>query len=68
MNRHERRRSRKLYEDYIRHLPQERVDDPLEAGAFYHVCVFHDDWCNHFIGGQCNCNAVVERYTEPRRS
>ena len=68
MNRHERRRKLKLYEDYIRHLPQERVDAPIEPGSMYHMTVFHDEWCNHFSGGQCNCKPVVERYAEPRRS
>jgi hypothetical protein len=28
----------------------------------------HDDWCNRFKGGDCNCNPEVTRHVEPRRS
>jgi hypothetical protein len=73
MNRHERRRSRKLgedkfYKEYLQHLPQLGDDEPLELGRLYHVAVLHDDWCAIFNGGGCNCHPTVERYEEPRRS
>lgn len=72
MNRHQRRRAARLkrdkyYEDYIRHLPKQDSDAPMEQGV-YHVVLFHDEWCGVFKGGECNCEPEVERYQEPQRS
>lgn len=73
MNRHQRRAARKIaqrqfYDDYVRHHPQVETDAPFERGQLYHLVVFHDDWCNINKGGGCNCNPIIERYKEPKRS
>lgn len=73
MNRHERRVARKkregdFYNDYIRHLPEVPVDAPMERGKVYHSVCHHDDWCAIYHGGECNCNVVVTRHVEVKRS
>jgi hypothetical protein len=75
MNRHERRRSKAMarentfYTDYIRHLPSVPIDAPLERGRLYHIVMHHDEWCAIYDGkGQCNCNPIVTRHIEPKRS
>ena len=72
MNRKQRRamraRADKLYEDYLRHLPEVPLNEPLEPGKVQHVVYFHDDGCSIFAGGECNCSPTVERRAEPTRS
>jgi len=72
-NRHERRRARKLahtnfYEQYVQHLPQIPLDAPLERGRVYHTVMQHDDWCAFYDGKECNCNPIITRHIEPKRS
>lgn len=72
-NRHERRRARKMaqnkfYDGYIRHLPSVPLEAPLERGRVYHMVVFHDDWCAFYGGGGCNCDPIITKHVEPRRS
>ena len=79
MNRQERRRQNakarhnKFYENYIRQLPQVPTDAPLETGRVYHTVFQHDDWCAIYDkpnGGvlDCNCNPIITRHLEPKRS
>jgi hypothetical protein len=72
MNRHERRRARRIdnafYEAHVRHLPQVPLNAPLERGRVYHMVYQHDDCCARYAGVDCNCNPVVTRYIEPTRS
>ena len=75
MNRHERRAARKrgqnqLVEKYIKHLPEVPVNARYERGKFYHTVYRHDDWCSFYSGtGElCNCNPIITRHVEPRRS
>jgi hypothetical protein len=37
-----------------------------ESDSIYHTVVMHDDWCAHYDG--CNCNPIVMRHVEPKRS
>lgn len=78
MNRHERRRAKrmarenKFVDEYVSHLPQVPVDAPLERGRLYHTVMHHDAWCKIYDGDggieSCNCNPLITRYIEPRRS
>jgi hypothetical protein len=63
-----RQRRDKFYKDYLRHLPRVPVNAPFEPGELHHLAVFHDDWCAIFKGKECNCNPIIERYVERRRS
>lgn len=29
------------------------------AGELTHVDIYHDDWCNIWAGGACNCTPIV---------
>lgn len=31
-----------------------------KPGVLYHLDFYHDDWCNVFKGGVCNCNPDVK--------
>lgn len=76
MNRHERRRARridkdketKFFNDYVAHLPRVPLNEPLERGRVYHMVVAHDDWCAFYGGGECNCNPEITQHIEPKRS
>jgi hypothetical protein len=74
MNQHERRRERKLnrenkfYSGYVAHLPRVPIDGPLEPGRVYHMVFHHDEWCAFYDGRPCNCNPIITRHIEPRRS
>jgi Fe-S-cluster containining protein len=74
MNRHERRRERKLaqhnkfYSGYVAHLPRVPLDEPLERGRVYHLVFHHDSWCAFYDDKPCNCNPIITRHAEPRRS
>ena len=76
MNRKQRRaekaknraRENRVYETYVRHLPEVPLDQPLERGRVYHMVFHHDDWCGIHAGGECTCNPTIERRVEPVRS
>jgi hypothetical protein len=78
MNRHERRRARKMghnsfVANYVRHLPEIPLDAPYEPGQVSHCVYFHDDRCSIYDKddgclADCNCNPIVRRHVEPRRS
>jgi hypothetical protein len=74
MNRHQRRRARriahhnKFYRNYVRHLPRLPIDAPLERGRVYHMVFHHDEWCAFYSGAPCNCNPIISRHAEPVRS
>lgn len=74
MNRHERRRARrmeresKFYNDYVAHLPRLPQSSPLERGKVYHVVTFHDRWCDIYSGKGCNCSPDIVMHVEPERS
>jgi hypothetical protein len=53
--------------EYVRHLPRQKLDAPLEPGKVYHVVMLHDDWCAIHAGGECNCDPDVIRHAEPDR-
>ena len=73
MNRKQRRaRAKKghtdFYNKYVKHLPCVPLDVPMERGKVYHHIVHHDDWCAFYSGEACNCNPIITRHVEPRRS
>jgi hypothetical protein len=78
MNRHQRRAARAkregdFYQNYIQQLPEVPMEAPLERGRLYHTVCHHDPWCAIYDTdtgglGQCNCNVVLTRHIEPRRS
>jgi Fe-S-cluster containining protein len=74
MNRHDRRRARKMdrenkfYEGYVRGLPRVPLDAPLERGRVYHLVVQHDSWCAFYDGQECNCDPIITKHEEPIRS
>jgi hypothetical protein len=68
-NRNIRRHSR-LYETYIKYLPQVPLDAPLAPGRVYHLVHFHDDNCRFYDSenfADCNCNFAMARHVEPVR-
>jgi hypothetical protein len=73
MNRKQRRAARinretDFYHDYIRHLPEVPHSAPFEKGKVYHIVCHHDDWCTIYDGCDCNCNVIMTRHVEVRRS
>jgi hypothetical protein len=73
MNRQQRRAAAQklhgdFYTDYVRHLPQVPLYTPLERGGLFHIVVQHDGWCAFYDGDECNCDPIVTRHVEPRRS
>jgi hypothetical protein len=74
MNRRERRRARAMaqhndfYNNYITHLPTVPPGAPLERGRVYHMVMHHDDWCSIYSGGGCNCDPIITRHVDPKRS
>jgi hypothetical protein len=74
MNRHERRRARKIsrenrfFSDYVSHLPRVANSAPFEPGTVNYMTVFHDSWCSIYDGAECDCNPIVERRIDPVRS
>jgi hypothetical protein len=77
MNRHDRRRAKAKHnnfvEDYVRHLPQVPVDEPIECGGVYHLVYRHDDWCGIYSKpsgtlADCTCKPVVTKHKAPRWS
>ena len=61
-------RESKFYRSYVQHLPEVPVDAPFERGRLHHLVVHHDQWCNFYDDGPCNCNPFMTRRAEPRRS
>jgi hypothetical protein len=74
MSSKDRRRARNLgdfedafYHEYIKHLPRVSLDE-IEPGRIYRRVYQHDDWCARYSGGLCNCNVIITRHVEPKRS
>ena len=61
-------RESKFFNEYVSKLPRVPLDAPLERGRVYHTVMQYDDWCSIYDGKECNCNPVVSRYIEPKRS
>ena len=61
-------RENRFYTEHIRHLPQVPLDVPYERGRVYHTVMAHDDWCEIYKGNECNCDPIVTRHIEPKRS
>jgi len=82
MNRHARRaaaaRARRVrkchtayYHSYVKHLPQEPLDAPVDQGLVYHLSFHHAPQCPFYHTedlADCNCNPSITRHVEPRRS
>jgi hypothetical protein len=69
----ERRRHNRVYNDYIRHLPEVPLDVPLERGRVYHLVFSHDPHCKIYDQPtaslvNCTCLPVMSRHVEPRRT
>jgi hypothetical protein len=65
------RRHNAFFEDYIRHLPEIALDEPMRRGHVYHLVHFHDDDCAYYVTGNiadCDCDLMLKRYAEPGRS
>lgn len=46
---------------YIRRLVKAYFEDGIpNAPGVFPVEVYHDDWCGHWQGGPCDCDAQVE--------
>jgi hypothetical protein len=50
------------------HLRRVPLNAPLERGRVYHLVIAHHDWCAFYEGGECNCDPVITRHIEPKRS
>jgi hypothetical protein len=38
----------------------------LPPGSLHHLEVRHDNWCQHWTGGSCNCNPDIRvKYSVP---
>jgi hypothetical protein len=57
-----------FYQSYVAHLPQVPINAALERGKLYHEVHHHDDWCAIYDGNTCNCNVIITRHVEPKRS
>jgi hypothetical protein len=67
---HQRHHNR-LYQEYVRHLPEVPLDASLLRGRIGHRVFHHDDWCRFYETenpADCNCDVVVTRHVEPVRS
>jgi hypothetical protein len=70
MNSDDRRRQKaknKFVRDYVHHLPEVGPEVLTKPGVT-HIVYYHDDWCNHHKGGECNCEPHVKFFSEPKRS
>jgi hypothetical protein len=66
-----RKRHSDFYADYVRHLPRVPADAPIEPGKIYHIVCHHDDWCKFYETenfADCNCEVIISKHIEPRRS
>jgi hypothetical protein len=63
-----RAREDSFYNNYIAHLPQVPVDARPEPGRIYHLVMHHDAWCAIYKDKPCNCEPIVTRHVEPKRS
>jgi hypothetical protein len=35
-------------------------------GGLHQVSIFHDDWCQHFTGGRCDCDPDIRlKWSQP---
>ena len=39
----------------------QRLAKQFKPREIAHVDIFHDDWCNIYSGGYCNCNPHVKK-------
>ncbi|RYX81057.1 hypothetical protein EON83_25870 [bacterium] len=54
--------------NYLKHLFDLHASE-LKEGTVTTVAVAHDDWCQIFKGGKCNCNpTLTTTATRPNRS
>jgi hypothetical protein len=60
-------RSAKFVKDYVEHLPAVGFDAVSNPGVTHMVC-YHNDWCNIYKGGDCNCTPEIKLHAEPTRS
>ncbi len=78
MNRHERRKAKKInpfVDDYVLHLPEISPAEALSLSrrpGLTHVVMRHDSWCRVLTEGggvgNCNCNPQISYHVEPARS
>jgi hypothetical protein len=48
------------YQVKLLHLYRSGKLAGLTPGKLAHVDIYHDDWCNVFSGGVCNCNPDIK--------
>lgn len=36
------------------------ADGTIKPGSIWHMAAYHDDWCDIYRGGFCNCDANIE--------
>ena len=53
----------KYIKEMLRQIATGEMD--YHRGQVNHIPIYHDDWCEIFNGGECNCNPDVGT---PRRS
>lgn len=53
---------KKKFNSYEKKLAEEMANNPLvgQPGTVTVVNISHDSWCNHFNGGECNCNPDMD--------
>ena len=54
-----RKENKMNYMKKVLDLANEKIIDS-DKPNIYHIGVFHDDWCDIFKGGSCNCNPEVK--------
>lgn len=47
--------------NYLKKLQRLQLEGkvPIEPGKSYDTKVAHDDWCNVYRGGECNCDPEI---------
>ena len=47
--------------NYLKKLQRLQLEGkvPIEQGKSYDTKVAHDDWCNVYKGGECNCDPDI---------
>ncbi|RYX81045.1 hypothetical protein EON83_25810 [bacterium] len=54
--------------NYLKHLFELQAIGNMKEGTVTTVTVAHDDWCQIFKGGKCNCNPTLNTAgTRPNR-
>jgi hypothetical protein len=41
------------------------ADGKVPTSGLWHTNIRHDDWCNSFCGGYCNCDPDIQFVEEP---